>query len=94
MATGKPLDRYQENFKDEQRAKMHAFDVLRNSGKQAQSILRHTCKIGRCDSRSVMYRLVARPADLECIAMKCSSQLVSASAKIWTQAILARPGLT
>lgn len=44
---GKPLDRYQENFKDEQRAKMHAFGVLRGSGRQAQSILRHTCKIGR-----------------------------------------------
>lgn len=44
---GKPLDRYQENFKDEQRAKMHAFGVLRSSGRQAQSILRHTCKIGR-----------------------------------------------
>lgn len=47
---------------------MHAFDVLRNSGKQAQSILRHSCKIGRCDSPSVTFQLV-RPADVECIAM-------------------------
>ena len=48
---GKPLDRYQANFKDEQRAKMHAFGVLRNSGKQGQSILRHTLKMGRCVGR-------------------------------------------
>jgi hypothetical protein len=44
---GKPLDRYQVNFKDEQRAKMHAFAVLRSS-KQGQSVLRHTLKMGRC----------------------------------------------
>lgn len=44
---GKPLDRYQVNFKDEQRAKMHAFAILRSS-KQGQSVLRHTLKMGRC----------------------------------------------
>jgi hypothetical protein len=44
---GKPLDRYQVNFKDEQRAKMHAFAVLRST-KQGQSVLRHTLKMGRC----------------------------------------------
>ena len=43
---GKPLDRYQVNFKDEQRAKMHAFAVLRST-KQGQSVLRHTLKMGR-----------------------------------------------
>lgn len=49
---GKPLDRYQVNFKDEQRAKMHAFAVLRST-KQGQSVLRHTLKMGRynCELR-------------------------------------------
>jgi len=27
---------------------MHAFAVLRNSGKSGQSVLRHTLKLGRC----------------------------------------------
>ncbi len=48
MIASKPLDRYQANFKDEQRAKMHAFAVLRGSGKQGQSVLRHTLKMGKC----------------------------------------------
>ena len=57
---GKPLDRYQVNFKDEQRAKMQAFAVLRSS-KQGQSVLRHTLKMGRCawhNTRSLICALL------------------------------------
>ena len=46
----KPLDRYQPNFKSEQRAKMQAFNTLRGSGKEAQSVLRRTAGLGKCVS--------------------------------------------
>ena len=43
----KPLDRYQDNFKSEQRAKMNAFAILRASGRDAHRVLRRTAGLGK-----------------------------------------------
>ncbi len=43
----KPLDRYQDNFKSEQRAKMNAFAILRASGRDAHRVLRKTAGLGK-----------------------------------------------
>jgi len=43
----KPLDRYQDNFRSEQRAKMNAFAILRASGRDAHRVLRRTAGLGK-----------------------------------------------